>query len=74
MKQTDSVANGIALLAVLSATTIDCVLSPINVSSLLVGVKQWISRLWLCFVAARREFRAAPEAFAIIVKETRATR
>jgi hypothetical protein len=74
MKQTDFVANGIALLAVLSVTTIDCVLAPINVSSLLVGVKQWISRLWLSFVAARREFRAAPEAFAIIVKETRATR
>jgi hypothetical protein len=73
MKQTDFLANGIALLGVLSVTTIDCVLAPINAGSLLVGAKQWVSHLWLPFVAARRESRVVPEEFAIIVKETQAT-
>ena len=73
MKQTDFVANGLALLVVLSVTTIDCALAPTNASSLLVGAKQWVSRLWLSFVAARRESGVVPEEFAIIVEETQAT-
>jgi hypothetical protein len=73
MKQTDFLANGIALLVVLSVTALDCALAPINASSLLAGVKQWVSRLWLSFVAARRDSAAVPEEFAIIVRETQAT-
>ena len=73
MKQTDFVADGIALLVVLAVTTIDCALAPINASSLLVGVKQWASRLWLSFVVARRVSGVVPEEFPIIVEETQAT-
>jgi len=56
MKQTDFVAQAIALLGTLLLTTIDCALAPINAGSLLVGVKQWMSQLWLPFVAAWPEF------------------
>jgi hypothetical protein len=73
MKRTDFVANGIALLVALSVTTIDCALAPSNASSLLVGVKQWVSRLLLSFVAVRRESGVVPEEFPIIVEETQAT-
>jgi hypothetical protein len=74
MKQTDFLVKGIALLGVLSVTTIDCALAPTNAGCFLVGVKRWEGRLWLSFVAARRESRGVPEEFAIIVKETQASR
>jgi hypothetical protein len=74
MKQTDFVANAIALLRALSVTTIDSALAPVNVGSLLVGVKQFVSRLWFPFVAAARlESRLVPEEVAIIATETQAT-
>jgi hypothetical protein len=56
MKQTDFVAKAIALLGRLVVTTIDCALAPNNAGPLLAGVKHWMSRLWLPFVAAWPEF------------------
>jgi hypothetical protein len=56
MKQTDFVAKAIALLGALSVAAMDCALAPINARSLLAGVKQWASCLWLPFIAAWREF------------------
>jgi hypothetical protein len=56
MKQTEFVAKAVVLLGMLLLATIDCFLAPFNAGSTLVGVKQWVNRLWLPFVATWREF------------------
>ena len=69
MKQTDFVTNVIVLLGALTVVTIDWALAPINTGALLVGVKQWTSRLWLV-VLAQCESRVESEESAMVVKET----
>jgi hypothetical protein len=56
MKHTGFMAKAIILLGTLLLATIDCFLAPFNAGSILVGMTQWVNRLWLPFVAAWREF------------------